>query len=53
MVFERATNTARIRGHIGLWDTHATIGSQEVWVGSATYDIGIELVAQQICLHTT
>lgn len=43
LALEKPTNTVRERDHIRLWDTHTTIGSGEVWCGSATYDNGIEI----------
>ncbi|MED1203479.1 LssY C-terminal domain-containing protein [Heyndrickxia acidicola] len=43
LAFEKPTNSVRNRGHIRLWKTHTTINDEEVWLGSATYDHGIEL----------
>jgi hypothetical protein len=43
IAFERPSNNVQIRDHIRLWKTDTTIDHEEVWVGSATYDHGIEL----------
>lgn len=43
LAFEKPTNTVQIRDHIRLWKTATTIHGEEVWLGSATYDHGIEL----------
>ena len=43
LAFEIPTNNVQNRGHIRLWDTHTTINNEEVWLGAASYDRGIEL----------
>lgn len=43
VAFEKPTNTVQIRDHIRLWKTDTAIHGEEVWLGSATYDHGIEL----------
>jgi hypothetical protein len=43
LAFEKPTNSVQNRDHIRLWKTHTTINDEEVWLGSATYDHGIEL----------
>lgn len=43
LAFEKPTNDVQNRGHIRLWDTHTTINHEKVWLGSASYDHGIEL----------
>ncbi len=43
LAFEKPTNSVQNRDHIRLWRTHTTINDEEVWLGSATYDHGIEL----------
>jgi hypothetical protein len=43
LAFEKPTNSVQNRDHIRLWRTHTIINDEEVWVGSATYDNGIEL----------
>ncbi|CRK82855.1 hypothetical protein BN000_02807 [Neobacillus massiliamazoniensis] len=43
LAFEKPTKSVQIRDHIRLWNTNTTINDEEVWLGSATYDHGIEL----------
>ncbi|GMA61054.1 LssY C-terminal domain-containing protein [Alicyclobacillus fastidiosus] len=43
LAFERPGKTARTREHIRLWDTGDLYDGEAVWIGSATYDNGIEL----------
>jgi hypothetical protein len=43
LAFEKPTNSVQNRDHIRLWKTNTTINIEEVWLGSATYDHGIEL----------
>ncbi len=43
LAFERPGKTARTREHIRLWDTGDMYAGQDIWIGSATYDSGIEL----------
>lgn len=43
LAFEKPTNDVQNRGHIRLWDTHTETNHEEVWIGSATYDHGIEI----------
>jgi hypothetical protein len=43
LAFEKPTNTVQNRDHIRLWKTDTTINGEEVWLGSATCDHGIEL----------
>lgn len=43
LAFEKPTNSVQNRDHIRLWKTKTTINHEEVWLGSATYDQGIEL----------
>jgi hypothetical protein len=43
LAFEKPTKTVQNRDHIRLWKTDTTIHGDEVWLGSATYDQGIEL----------
>lgn len=43
LAFENPTNDVQNRGHIRFWDTHTTLNHEEVWLGSASYDRGIEL----------
>jgi hypothetical protein len=43
LAFEKPTNSVQNRDHIRLWKTGTTIHGEEVWLGSATYDQGIEL----------
>jgi hypothetical protein len=43
LAFEKPTHTVQLRGHIRLWKTNTMISHEEVWIGSATYDHGIEL----------
>jgi hypothetical protein len=43
LAFEKPTNSVQNRGHIRLWKTYTTIHGEEIWLGSATYDHGIEL----------
>lgn len=43
LAFEKPTSDVQYRGHIRIWQTGTRIGGQPIWVGAATYDIGIEL----------
>jgi hypothetical protein len=43
LAFEKPTNSVQNRDHIRLWKTGTTIDGEEVWLGSASYDQGIEL----------
>lgn len=43
LAFEKPTKNVRVREHIRLWKTTATYNHEEIWLGSATYDDGIEL----------
>ena len=43
VAFELPTGTVRQRHHIRLWKTNETISGKPLWIGSATYDSGIEL----------
>lgn len=45
LAFEKPTNDVQYRGHVRLWNTGELIDGQEVWVGQASYDSGIELSA--------
>lgn len=42
LAFEKPTNDVQNRGHIRLWQTGTLLGGQLVWVGTASYDHGIE-----------
>lgn len=43
VVFELPTNTVRKRHHIRLWQIDKLVSGQHVWLGSASFDSGIEL----------
>jgi LssY-like putative type I secretion system component LssY len=43
LAFELPTNDVQTRGHIRLWQTTLRLSGQEVWLGQASYDHGIEL----------
>lgn len=44
LAFEKPTSDVQNRGHIRLWETGAaTAGGESLWLGSASYDHGIEL----------
>lgn len=43
VAFELPTGSVRERHHVRLWETAKEVGGKELWVGSATYDSGIEL----------
>lgn len=43
VAFENPTNTVRKRHHIRLWKTGKLVSGQDVWLGSASFDSGIEL----------
>jgi hypothetical protein len=43
IAFEKPTHSVQNRDHIRLWKTGTTINGEEAWLGSATYDQGIEL----------
>lgn len=45
MAFEKPTTDVQNRDHIRLWKTGTLISGQNVWVGQASYDSGIELSA--------
>ena len=43
LTFELPTGTVRERHHVRLWKTDETVAERPLWVGTATYDSGIEL----------
>ncbi|HEX9413142.1 MAG TPA: LssY C-terminal domain-containing protein, partial [Ktedonobacterales bacterium] len=43
LAFERPTNDVQNRGHIRLWQTTLRLSGEDVWLGQASYDHGIEL----------
>ncbi|MGH7141796.1 MAG: LssY C-terminal domain-containing protein [Minisyncoccia bacterium] len=43
LAFELPTNTVRNRHHVRLWKTSEIISGQPLWIGTASYDAGIEL----------
>jgi len=43
LVFELPTDSVRNRHHVRLWQTTETVSGKPLWVGSASYDSGIEL----------
>ena len=43
MAFELPTNTAQDRHHVRLWQSGDTVSGQPLWIGTASYDSGIEL----------
>lgn len=45
LAFEKPTNDVQNRDHIRLWKTETLISAQNIWVGQASYDSGIELGA--------
>lgn len=45
VTFEKPTNDVQNRGHIRVWKTEMRISGQDVWMGQASYDSGIELSA--------
>jgi hypothetical protein len=45
LAFEKPTNDVQNRDHIRLWKAETIISAQNIWVGQASYDSGIELSA--------
>jgi hypothetical protein len=45
LAFEKPTSDVQNRGHIRLWVTGTQLNGQQVWLGQASYDHGIELSA--------
>lgn len=45
LAFEKPTNDVQNRDHIRLWKTETLTSAQNIWVGQASYDSGIELSA--------
>jgi hypothetical protein len=43
LAFEWPTNDVQNRGHIRIWRTSLQLGGQQLWLGAASYDHGIEL----------
>lgn len=43
LAFEKPTNDVQNREHIRIWKTGTLTSGQNVWVGQASYDSGIEL----------
>lgn len=43
LIFELPTGTVRERHHVRLWKTGETVSGKTLWIGSASYDSGIEL----------
>lgn len=43
LTFELPTDSVRMRHHVRLWQTAASVSGKPLWIGSATYDSGIEL----------
>lgn len=43
MTFEMPTATVRKRHHVRIWQTNKIISNQSLWIGSASYDSGVEL----------
>jgi hypothetical protein len=43
LAFEKPTQDVQNRGHVRLWNTATRIDGEQVWIGQASYDSGIEL----------
>ena len=43
LAFELPTETVRNRHHVRLWRTNETVDGKPLWIGTASYDSGIEL----------
>ncbi len=43
LAFEYPTNTVRKRHHIRIWKADKLVSGQQVWVGAASFDSGLEL----------
>lgn len=43
LAFELPIETVRNRHHVRLWRTNETVNGQPLWIGTASYDSGIEL----------
>ena len=46
LVFQKGNNTFAKRHHLRIFHRPTTYNGQEVWVSSATHDIGIDLSAE-------
>jgi len=43
LTFELPTDSVKTRHHVRLWETTQSISGKTLWIGSASYDAGLEL----------